>query len=703
MQTLTIRSKMLSMKKHIETRLLPDQTTLRAVFIYPYDYGFLMACQAMKIRGLLQFGENPIKGKVDYLAFYADLTRRTPECYANYAMLVRDFYTEDLKKNFDKWFPFPLTDIKPAVPNPNSYMEARREIVHTLVEKYRGTTSPLEFYGSLHMAEGVALFMEVVKNGKLKGAINADEQGMAKTRQAIIGALESGKRRILVVAPKTPRIATWPREIKLVNPKLQPGEHLYRFIDHKIFYGPPALFSLLQWDALRRLPDEFFKDASQYDLLILDEAHKIKHPASARSIAADKTAKDIPHIFPLTGTPVTKRPKDLFHLLKLMEHPLGKNEWQYLTRYCGKHTDSQGWSFASSKNLHELHNLTRDCLIRREKSQTNLPPKVRYPERITFTDAQMEAADKMWDDYCKKNAAAMASPKFPLVMVKFNMYKKFFSLLKVPYIVDWAEDLLEAGEKLVIFTGFTDVFDAYMKHFQKVGVVGINGATPDKKRLEAKEGFQSDEKIRVFIGNIQAAGEGIDLTAASYLAFNDFSWLPTDQLQAEDRIHRGGQDYPCSIHYFVADASVEDDVFEDFLRSEQVVKTITNRRDSAGNIKSTEWKGEMAGITKPENMVEKTSFDWSDAGQEPPPGWVPPRNTVMAQQMENFEDLLYQQLCYLKKQPQGFMRFDTIFAVSVIDWYQGKGFYTTKQQDAIQKVLGRYVRRLTYFRPEVKK
>ena len=205
--------------------------------------------------------------------------------------------------------------------------------------------------------------------------------------------------------------------------------------------------------------------------------------------------------------------------------------------------------------------------------------------------------------------------------------REWLSLHKVEAVGEWADDLIEADEKVVIFTCFKETFDAYMRKYAKVAV-GIDGRVPTEKRTDYQERFQKDPAIKVFIGNVQAAGESITLTASANLAMNDLPWLPTETLQAEDRIDRGGQTRPCSVNFFLANHEKDEDGFKDFLASKEVVQRVTNRRDDKGNIKDAKWAGELEGTGVQELDLNGGQsggdFDWEDAGEEPPLDEAPP-------------------------------------------------------------------------------
>ncbi len=581
----------------IFTRAVEDSA--RVVFNHPYDVRFHRACQALEIRGLISFGKNPIivPGE-DYNAWFADIDGLNTETYGKYAMLVRDFYSKAARAPFDALFGVLDVDSIPrSVHNPDNYMRGNQKLVAYLIEKYRDI-APLEYYGSPFPAEGVALFLKSLAAKDVKGALNGCEPGTGKTRQVVVAFIEGKLKRALVVAPKSARASAWPTEIPLVSKALT-----WRQIDKKNYADGTAQFDLLSWDELRRMPEDFFNAyVKNYDILIVDEFHRASNLGSQRSQALEVIAEAVPKIWALTGSAVKKRPYNILNLLRLLHHPLVDSEVKiqmFLTRYCGYFDEEahggRGAFVHVPQNLDELHDLLKDTMFRWEKSGTSLPPKLRHIVEIPLTKSERIEYDGAWDEFkaIPERAKKMKRRGYPYSVVKAKVQEMAAARIKVPYAIDWADVRIEAGRKVCLYTGNTAVFEELVAHYGKA-CVGINGATSTKARFALIKRFQEDSEVMVFVGNIVAAGESITLTAASDLAFLDITRLPSEIVQTEDRINRGGATETSRIYYFVCLDTQDERVLADFVQSEEVVKTVTARRDANGNIHQVPWVGPIA-------------------------------------------------------------------------------------------------------------
>src|SRR5436189_1965669 len=163
-----------------------------------------------------------------------------------------------------------------------------------------------------HQVEGLAFLL-----GR-RGASLADDMGLGKTRQAVLAMTEAApKGPWLVVCPASVKL-NWAREIELARP----GSAA-----HVIGQSPPDEFPgwvIVNYDLLGKHIDDLLR--RDFTGVVFDEAHYLKNHTSQRSrlgrqLLSEASTRPVSYL--LTGTPVTNRPRDLFVLLQLIDHPLG--------------------------------------------------------------------------------------------------------------------------------------------------------------------------------------------------------------------------------------------------------------------------------------------------------------------------------------------------------------------------------------------
>jgi SWI/SNF-related matrix-associated actin-dependent regulator 1 of chromatin subfamily A len=153
------------------------------------------------------------------------------------------------------------------------------------------------------------------------------------------------------------------------------------------------------------------------------------------------------------------------------------------------------------------------------------------------------------------------SAKQPNILAQIEQLKQLAFKLKFDDLREWIEDYLESGKKLVVFCTHHFAIDAIAEAFPEM-TLKLDGRTPMKDRQEIVDKFQNDDKYKLFLGNIQAAGVGLTLTAADSCLFAELAWTPGDHTQAEDRIHRIGQKNSVNIYYMISTGTIEEDIME---------------------------------------------------------------------------------------------------------------------------------------------
>jgi SWI/SNF-related matrix-associated actin-dependent regulator 1 of chromatin subfamily A len=151
--------------------------------------------------------------------------------------------------------------------------------------------------------------------------------------------------------------------------------------------------------------------------------------------------------------------------------------------------------------------------------------------------------------------------------------RKVIANEKVKQTIEFAENILEQGKKLIIFTNFTDTLQSIYQHFGKKAVY-LDGSCSNAQRQQAVDLFQNDEKIQVFVGNLKAAGVGLTLTAAEVVIMNDLSFVPAEHAQAEDRAYRYGQKSNVLVYYPLFDNSIEGAIYDILNNKKRIINTV---------------------------------------------------------------------------------------------------------------------------------
>jgi SWI/SNF-related matrix-associated actin-dependent regulator 1 of chromatin subfamily A len=413
---------------------------------------------------------------------------------------------------------------------------------------------------------------------KLAGSkrfILADDMGLGKTTSTIIAALETGAKKILIVCPASLKI-NWQREIA-------------NYSDRPVFIAEGKKFSteddfvIVNYDILKNFHDTDPKKKedsillqSNFDLVILDEAHMISNVQAQRTKIINHFAKKINRVWLLTGTPMTSRPMNYYNLLNLIESPVAQNWKAYAIRYCQGYQFSAGkrkvWNVSGASNLEELRDRTSKQILRRLKEEVlDLPDKIITPVYLRLKSKEYESLMGEYYDWYDKNPDESSS--LTVQFSKLMKVRKVIANEKVKQTIEFAENILEQGKKVIIFTNFTDTLQTIYQHFGKQAVY-LDGSCSNAVRQQAVDQFQNNEKITVFVGNLKAAGVGLTLTSAEVVIMNDLSFVPAEHSQAEDRAYRYGQKSNVLVYYPIYDNTIEAAIYDILNKKKEIIRTV---------------------------------------------------------------------------------------------------------------------------------
>jgi SWI/SNF-related matrix-associated actin-dependent regulator 1 of chromatin subfamily A len=151
--------------------------------------------------------------------------------------------------------------------------------------------------------------------------------------------------------------------------------------------------------------------------------------------------------------------------------------------------------------------------------------------------------------------------------------RKVIANEKVRQTIEFAENIIEQGKKVIIFTNFTDTLQMIYNHFGKQAVY-LDGSCNKVQRQYAVDQFQDNEKVKVFVGNLKAAGVGLTLTAAEVVIMNDLSFVPAEHAQAEDRAYRYGQKNNVLVYYPIFENTIEGVIYDILNTKKKIIGTV---------------------------------------------------------------------------------------------------------------------------------
>ena len=428
-----------------------------------------------------------------------------------------------------------------------------------------------------HQKEAV---QKLVEN---KRYILADDMGLGKTTSTIIGALETGAKKILIICPATLKI-NWKREIE-------------NYSDRSVFIAEGKNFStehdfvIINYDIIKNFHDPKKKDDSEilranFDLVVVDEAHYIKNAQAQRTKLINDIVKNVDRIWLLTGTPMTSRPIDYYNLLSLVDSPVAKNWMAYVIRYCQGYQFKVGsrkvWNVMGASNLEELRDRTSGLTLRRLKGDVlDLPDKIITPVYLRLKSKEYEEVMGEYYNWYEKNPEE--SKSLTVQFTKLTKVRQIIANEKIAQTIELTENILEQDKKVIIFCNFTESLNKIVEHFGKAAVK-VDGSMSKPERQHSVDEFQDNPKVKVFVGNIKAAGVGLTLTSGEAVVMNDLSFLPSDHAQAEDRAYRYGQKNNVLVYYPIFENTIEGIIYDILNNKKQVIATVMGDNQNSGDV-----------------------------------------------------------------------------------------------------------------------
>ncbi len=414
--------------------------------------------------------------------------------------------------------------------------------------------------------------------------------GLGKTIQALalllhekesLGSLPAP---VLLVCP-TSVVTNWQREAR----RFAPG------LNVMIHQGPDRLKNSSFGEAVRkadlvvtsyallRMDAETIQAVNWYGV-ILDEAQNIKNPAAKQTQAARKLNAGFR--LALTGTPVENRLTELWSIMHFLNPGyLGtqtnfRREFVLPIERCG-----------DPDSTDRLRKMVSPFILRRLKSDPNviqdLPDKIEMKEYCNLSEEQATLYEAVVQDTMRKIAESDGIERRGKVLTLLLQLKQICNHPaqylhegetaiqtevingrsgKLNRLLEMLEEVLESGDRALIFTQFTqmgDILSAALPHVMGVPVLYLHGGTPALMRDQMVRRFQEDERgPQLFILSLKAGGLGLNLTRASHVFHFDRWWNPAVEDQATDRTYRIGQRQNVTVHKFITVGTLEEKIDE---------------------------------------------------------------------------------------------------------------------------------------------
>lgn len=423
-------------------------------------------------------------------------------------------------------------------------------------------------------------------------AILADDMGLGKTLEATLWARcyqRAFSAHVFVVCPVSLR-GGWQKEAEACGVRCE----------------------IYSWAKVPPPPSSPF-------VAIFDEAHYGQSLKASRTKAMlELTASS--HCLGVvlaSGTPMRGgRPANLFPLLKAINHPIASRQKDYERTYCNARLKDIGrgktvWDTTGAAHLDDLMRKISDVFLRRTKEQVlkDLPAKTLIIKPIeisadgqaiykkAFDEAQAKYNAKRLATEQRIKAAAAAGKAYEFTkedaqeggeeLVLLTHLRRAASLAKAEPAIEMADEILEQGRQVILFTEFADSAKTIAANYRKAGIQTelLTGETKPEERQPMVDRFQAGQS-RVWVSTIKAGGVGLTLTAASDVILLDQAWMIDDCLQAGDRAHRIGQKNAVTVYWlrgFEVDAKIQARLIE---QQDALKKVMSGDRSTMRGVKS---------------------------------------------------------------------------------------------------------------------
>lgn len=427
----------------------------------------------------------------------------------------------------------------------------------------------IEYYH--HQVDGIR------ELAKRRSFLLADDMGLGKSLQALtvfaIDVKRGWAKSCLVVCPVTLK-GNWADEIEKFSTfsyevlSGSPSERRDMLADFATWDEPKLL--IVNYEQVVSHQDELNK--LKFDVAVFDEAHYLKNPKAKRTQASHSVYSR--RSFMLTGTPMLNHVNELWSILHRIDPNAYPKYWAFVNRYAV----FGGWKnkqIIGVKNEKELTERLQGVMLRRLKKDVLDLPEVQIIERrVDLAPEQKKLYDEVMNEMRLPRPDKADPDDIENALTKFLRLKQICGTTlpftgtdissKLDLAIEDDIELLENGERIVIFTQFRDVQECYVKRMTPFGapIYQLNGDTKKDIRSSIVKEWGMTQEPGIIVCMLQIAGLGLNMTAARHAAFLDKLFVPGLNRQAIDRLHRIGQDktQPVQVREYICRNTIENRV-----------------------------------------------------------------------------------------------------------------------------------------------
>lgn len=427
--------------------------------------------------------------------------------------------------------------------------------------------------------------------------------GKTLTAITIMGCLfVKGKvKKALIVAPASV-CSVWPRELESFagfpwEAKVLLGDKSSRLSAIREFTRPSILdgvkIAVINYESVFR--EDLFAALMGFDpdLIIADESQRIKSHRAKQSKAMHKLGDKARYKLILSGTPVQNNAVDLYSQYRFMDSSIfGTNFYAFRNRYCIM-GGFQQHQIIGYQRMDELIRKVHSAAYRVTKAEAlDLPEKTFENRYVTLTAKERKVYDQLRRDgfTALLNEETITATTVLTKLLRLQQFTGGFlpadsgwaqsvNTAKLDALADILQDyVIDGGRKLVIFARFKAEIKAIVKLLEKMKIqyAAIDGDVPIPARGGIVEDFQTNPHTLVFLAQLQCAGLGITLTAASVAVYYSINFNYADYTQSLSRIHRIGQKNNCHYIHLLVENSIDEKTLETLAEKDGIAKKLVD-------------------------------------------------------------------------------------------------------------------------------